>query len=155
MEDSPSKRPSSLTLLQIAREELAAAEQKKVPLFLPERPVEMDYVLQAIFELLERLFHSFKAIKKDLRKHLTEKLDGLLEDGKLRSADCWGLDKCLALLLVLGREDKAEVLVLDKKAKWDCPWNMYGLTPRDIAAYDGLSLLNLLNTSSSNGTPNI
>lgn len=115
-----------------------------MPPFLPERPVGMDYVLQAILELLERLSHSFKAIENDLRKHMTEKINTLLEDGKLRSANCWNLEKSLTLLLILGREDDAKALVLDKEAVWDCPWNTHGLTQADIASHDGLSILNLL-----------
>ncbi|KAL9628005.1 MAG: hypothetical protein Q9164_007421, partial [Protoblastenia rupestris] len=138
-DDSPLKRPSSLTLLQIAREELAAASQMESPSFLPDRPNEMDYILQAIIELLERLCHSFKIIGKDLRKHLTEKINTLLEDGRLRSADCWGLDRSLPLKLVLGKVNKAEALALDGNTSWECPWNTYGLTPRDIIDHDGPS----------------
>lgn len=90
LNDSPLKRPSSLTVLQVAREKFALTEEKDLPPFLPERPIDMDYVYQAILELLERLCHSFKTVEKNLRKHLTEKINTLLEDGKLRSATAGG-----------------------------------------------------------------
>jgi hypothetical protein len=122
------------------RQQLAKAEQKDIPPFLPERPIEMDYVHQAILELLERLYHSFKIIEVDLRKHLTEMISTLSEDGKLRSADCWYLDKSLGLLLILGKEDQAKALSMDQQAIWSCPWNTYGLTISDIAFHDGISL---------------
>ena len=144
MDDSPSKRPSSLTLLQVAREELATAEQKDIPPFLPERPLGTDYIFQAILELLERFFHSYTVIEDNLRKHLIEKIRTLLEDGKLRSTDCWGLDKSLPLALVLGTEDKAKRLLLEKEAVWECPWKTYGLTAQVIATYGGLDALNEL-----------
>ncbi|MCJ1250851.1 hypothetical protein MMC30_008079 [Trapelia coarctata] len=88
MDDTPAKWPSSLTLLRIAREELATAQQKENPSFLPERPAGMDDVHQAILELLEQFFHHFAILDRDLRKHLTEKLFLLLEDAKFCSADC-------------------------------------------------------------------
>ena len=139
MEQAPSKRPNSLTVLQIARKQLAATEQiKETSQFLPEKPVDMDYVHQAVLELLERLFHSFKNVKIDLKKHLIDKLRTLLDDGRLRSADCWGLDKCLSLQLVLGKEEEAKLLIEERQASWDYPWNTYGLMPEDIAAHNGL-----------------
>ena len=148
MNDSPLKRPSSLTVLQVAREELALTEKKDIPLFLPERPTEMDYVYQAILELLERLCHSFKIIEKDLRKHLTDKINNLLEDGKLRSADCWGLEKCIALPLVLAKEDQVKALLSnDTHVVWDCPWNTYDLDLYDIAHHAGLPIIDSLETS--------
>jgi hypothetical protein len=143
-DDTPSKRPSSLTLLQIAREQLASAERMDMPPFLPERPVEMDYVLQAIYELLERLFHSFHVIETSLRKHLTEKLDVLLQDGKLRNPTCWGLNESIMLMLVLGREKEAENLLSNGRGVWACSWNTHGLTPMDIAKHDRLAIVELL-----------
>lgn len=144
MDDTPAKRPNSLSLLQIAREELATAERDNNPRFLPERPSGMDYIHQAILELLERVFHHFTILDRDLRKHLTEKILLLLEDAKLRSADCWGLDRSLSLALVLGREERARELIMARQAAWDCPWNTYGLTPVQIATHDKLSIRGFL-----------
>lgn len=141
MDDVPSKRPNSLILLQRAREELAALENRGIPPFLPYKPVEMDYIHQAIIELLERLFHSFYDIGTELRNHLTEKLTSLLEDSKLRSSDSWGLANSTTLLLILGRVREVENALKSGQASWDCSWETYGLTPKDIAKHDGLSIL--------------
>lgn len=61
------KRPSSLTVLEISRARLAELQSRSRPKFLPDRPKNTDDILQAIIELLKRLFHSFKLLEGGLR----------------------------------------------------------------------------------------
>ncbi|MCJ1355842.1 MAG: hypothetical protein MMC33_005834 [Icmadophila ericetorum] len=136
MDDVPNKRPSSITLLQRAQQELAALECRDMPPFLPDNPAEMDYIHQAIIELLERLFHSFCDIQGDLKTHLTDKLNEFFEDSKLRSPDCWGLVKSATFLLALGRRGAVFEALASGDASWDCTWKTFGLTYEDIAKHD-------------------
>jgi len=93
---------------------------------------------------LERFFHHFTILDRDLRKHLPKKLLLLFKDAKLRSADSWGLDRYLALALILRLKERARELVMARQAVHDCPWNTYGLTPVQRATHDKVSIREFL-----------
>ena len=133
MDDKPSSRPSSLTVLQTTRERLAQLTQAEPPPFLPERPRDMDYVHQAIFELLGRICHSFYELDETLLEHLKQKVRTLLADGELRSSDCWGLKGCYLLELMLsGKDDSLPIAAEKEEESKRCPWNSYGLTSEGV-----------------------